>query len=208
MTAKDKIAEIATLLGINLVDESVEVKLEQTALKNGTIIEADAFEDGAAVFVVSDEDRVPLPVGDYTLEDGRQLTVTEEGVIATIGEAEAAEPEAEEEMESEASEFVTRAEFDELKATVNALTEKLRAEEVTETVEASAEETPAKEVEEAAEVVEVEASKDKPAAEPIKANPEKEVKRESFAHLFKNGSSSTPADLIRDSYQKLYKSKG
>jgi hypothetical protein len=91
--------EIKTLLGM-------EVKLAQMKLKDGvTVIEADAFETDNAVFIVNGEDRIPVPVGEYEMEDGMILVVTVEGVIAEIKEAEAEveeAPEAEVEVEVEA----------------------------------------------------------------------------------------------------------
>jgi hypothetical protein len=90
--------EIKTLLGM-------EVNLAQMKLKDGvTIIEADAFEMENAVFIVNGEERVPVPVGEYELEDGKILVVTVEGVIAEIKEAviEEEAPEAEVEVEVEA----------------------------------------------------------------------------------------------------------
>jgi hypothetical protein len=86
------INQIKTLLGM-------EVKLAQMALENGTIIEAEVFEAGASVFIVNEEDRIALPVGEYKLEDGMILIVAEEGIIAEIKEAEA--PAAEEVVEEE-----------------------------------------------------------------------------------------------------------
>ena len=93
------INEIKTLLGM-------EVKLAQMKLKDGvTILEADAFEMENAVFIVNGEERIPMPVGEYELEDGMILVVAVEGVIAEIKEpvAEVEEaPEAEVEVEVEA----------------------------------------------------------------------------------------------------------
>lgn len=93
------INEIKTLLGM-------EVKLAQMKLKDGvTALEADAFEMDNAVFIVNGEERIPVPVGEYELEDGMILVVSVEGVIAEIKEAvvEAPEaPEAEVEVEVEA----------------------------------------------------------------------------------------------------------
>ena len=63
-----------------------EVKLEQTKLENGTIIEADSFEEGKEVFIVTDDEKVAMPVGEYILEDTRLLVVEEEGVIADVRE--------------------------------------------------------------------------------------------------------------------------
>jgi len=93
------INQIKTLLGM-------EVKLAQMALENGTIIEAEVFEAGASVFIVNEEDRIALPVGEYKLEDGMILIVAEEGIIAEIKEVEVEveEPETEVEVEQEMSE--------------------------------------------------------------------------------------------------------
>ena len=97
------INKIKALLGM-------EVSLEQMKLVDGvTIFEADAFEMDAPVFIVTeDEQKIPVPVGEYELEDGRILVVIEEGVIAEIKEMEEKEeempeaPEAEVEVEEEA----------------------------------------------------------------------------------------------------------
>jgi hypothetical protein len=63
------------------------------------MLEADAFEAGQPVFILTeDEQRIPLPIGEYELEDMRILVVIEEGVIADVREA--AEPEVEVEVES------------------------------------------------------------------------------------------------------------
>ena len=142
------INQIKTLLGM-------EVKLAQMALENGTIIEAEMFEAGASVFIVNEEDRIALPVGEYKLEDGMILIVAEEGIIAEIKEAVVEEetPEAEVEVEVEQEmtevkepkrviESVTKemffAEIDSLKKEIEAL--KLAKTEVeVEAVELSAE---------------------------------------------------------------------
>jgi hypothetical protein len=81
--------QIKTLLGM-------EVKLEQMKLADGmTVIEADSFEPEMAVVIVTeDEQKIPLPVGEYELEDGRILVVAIEGIIAEVKEAPAAEEEA------------------------------------------------------------------------------------------------------------------
>jgi len=92
------ITEIKKLLGM-------EIKLEQMALDNGTVIEAEMFEAGQAVFIVNGEDRVALPVGEYILDNGKILVVAVEGEIAEIKEAAAEEvetPEVEVEVEQAA----------------------------------------------------------------------------------------------------------
>jgi len=56
------------------------------------------------VFIVNGEDKIPVPVGEYELEDGMILVVAVEGVIAEIKEVETEveAPEAEVEVEVEA----------------------------------------------------------------------------------------------------------
>jgi hypothetical protein len=76
-----------------------EVKFEQMTLENGAVLEAEVFEAGNEVFVISGEDRVAAPVGEHLLSDGRVLVIVEEGVIAEIKEA-AAEAEVEVEVEA------------------------------------------------------------------------------------------------------------
>jgi hypothetical protein len=81
----------------------MEVKLETMRLTDGvSMLEAEVFEAGQPVFILTeDEQRIALPVGEYELEDMRILVVIEEGVIAEIREAAAAEEEVEEEVEAE-----------------------------------------------------------------------------------------------------------
>jgi hypothetical protein len=76
-----------------------EVKFEQMTLENGAVLEAESFEAGNEVFVISGEDRVAAPVGEHLLADGRILVIEEEGLIAEIKEA-AAETEVEVEVEA------------------------------------------------------------------------------------------------------------
>lgn len=100
---------------INKIKEllGMEVKLEMMKLADGvTVLEADAFEMDNEVFVVTeDEQKIPLPVGEYELESGMILVVEVEGIIKEvkevaeeeeIPEAPAQEP-AEEEVEVEAT---------------------------------------------------------------------------------------------------------
>jgi hypothetical protein len=81
----------------------IEVKLGTRKLDDGvTTIEAEEFEAGFQVVIVTeDEQKIPLPVGEYKLEDGLLLVVTEEGLIAEIKEAEAEEEVIEEEAKKE-----------------------------------------------------------------------------------------------------------
>ena len=92
------LTEIKKLLGM-------QIQLEQMTLDNGTVIEAEVFEAGQAVFIVNGEDRVALPIGEYILDNGMILVVAVEGEIAEIKEAAPAQeetPEVEVEVEQAA----------------------------------------------------------------------------------------------------------
>jgi len=82
---------------------SNEVKLERMLMGDGvTKIEADSFEAGKEVFVVTeDEQKIAVPVGEYELEDGRILVIVEEGIISEIKEKEEEVEEVEEEVKEE-----------------------------------------------------------------------------------------------------------
>ena len=99
------INQIKTLLGM-------EVKLETMKLMDGiTIFEADAFEMDKEVFIITeDEQKIPVPIGEYEMENGRILVVIEEGIISEIKEVATEEevieeeaPEVEVEVEAEAT---------------------------------------------------------------------------------------------------------
>ena len=81
MKSNNVIEKIKDVLNLN-----EEVKLEQTKLENGTVIEFDSLEEGKEVFIVSNEEKIAMPVGEYILEDSRLLVVEEEGVIADVRE--------------------------------------------------------------------------------------------------------------------------
>jgi len=66
----------------------MEVKLAQMKLADGiTVIEAESFEPDFSVGIVQQDGIVPMPVGEYPLEDGRILVVAVEGIIAEIKDA-------------------------------------------------------------------------------------------------------------------------
>ena len=99
MNTNTVLNKVRELLGI-------EVKLEQRKLEDGvTTIEADAFEPEAEVVIITEDDqRIPLPIGEYKLEDGTTLVVTEEGIIAEIRAEAEVEEEVDEEVEAPAEE--------------------------------------------------------------------------------------------------------
>jgi len=116
MKATDMLNEVKKLIG---VEASVEVKLAQAELENGTIIESESFAEGSEVFIVTEDERVALPVGEYKLVDGETLIVEEEGIIASIGAVEPAEEEVEAEDEpKEEMGYATKEELQEVKTMV------------------------------------------------------------------------------------------
>jgi len=165
----EMLKQISNLLNVELSEEvkktevqteEVKVELAQMTLDNGTVIEAEVFEAGAEVFVVSDEDRIALPVGEYEMEDSQVLKVEEEGIIASIGAAEEAPAEEVEAAEEEEEMgYATKMELEEVKEMVK---------EVKEMVAAMGDKKEEMSSEE--EILREELSQ--PAAEPIKHNPE------------------------------------
>ena len=88
------INQIKTLLNI-------EVKLEEQKLENGTRVESESFEKGKEIFILTVDEKVAMPVGEYLLEDGRLVVVKEEGIIDDVREVSDEVPQKEEEMEDE-----------------------------------------------------------------------------------------------------------
>ena len=204
MKSQETLSKIMELL--NLQDE---VKLESMKLENGTTIEAEEFTANQEVFIVTEDERIALPVGEYELEDGRILVVAEEGVIAEMRDAGSAEEEApaeepteeveaNEEEEKEEMGYATKEELSAAVAEMKEMIEEIKAmmspkeEEMSEEV---AEEPQAEEPkEELAEEV-VEMSADEPAAKPIKHNPETKT---ADMHKFSKGARKDTLSRIFD----------
>ena len=89
MEYKNKLNQIKALL-------SLEVKLAQMTLADGiTVIEAEEFEPEYSVGIVTPDGIVPMPVGEYELQDGSMVVVEVEGIIASVGPMAEEAPEAE-----------------------------------------------------------------------------------------------------------------
>lgn len=73
-------------------EESTEkVELAQVKTADGAaIFDAESFDVGQAVFIVTEEGNIPVPMGEYILEEGLKIKVDEQGVIVEV-EAEGAE---------------------------------------------------------------------------------------------------------------------
>ena len=177
MNKVDMLNQIKTLLGVEATEK---VELAQMTLDNGTVIEAEVFEADNEVFIITEEEKIALPVGEYTLEDGRTLVVEEEGIIKEIKATETEEVEAAEEEMA----YVTREEFgkaiDEIKAMITEMGYGKKEEEM-------------------AEEVKEELSAQEPATEPLKHNPEEQIVQK-FRKLSHNKKGTT-TDLI---FSKLF----
>ena len=173
MNTNDMISKIKEVVGL-----SEEVKLEQQTLENGTVLEADSFEAGKEIFIVTEDEKVAVPVGEYQMEDGRILVVAEEGLIAEIkAEEEEKEEEVIEEVEAEEEKeemgYATKQELAEVKEMIEEIKamlepkEDLSAEDLGNLI---TEELSKHELSEVPQEVQEELNE--PSAEPIMANPE------------------------------------
>jgi hypothetical protein len=91
MNATEILSKVKTLLGVdpsNLDVKLESVSLEEMTLENGTILSADEFAAGNEVFIKTDDENVPLPMGEYELSDNRILIVKTEGMIEEIKNSE------------------------------------------------------------------------------------------------------------------------
>ncbi len=197
MKATEMLTKVKDLLGVELQEE---VKLEQMKLENGTVLEAESFEKDSEVFIVTEDEKVPVPSGEYSLEDGKVLVVNE-GVISEIKDAEEVEEDNEEVVEEEATQeeelseevYASKDEVAELKAIIEDLKAKLELKDQ-ETAEeiGLAMTTMLSEQEEVEEAVKEELSQ--PAAEPIKHNPEGETNKEGY--LYAQNRAMTTRDRV------------
>ena len=187
MKANQMLNEIKTLLNI-------EVKLEEQKLENGTVVSAEAFEKGKEIFIVTDDEKVAMPVGEYILEDGRLLVVEAEGVIADVREVSdevpAKEEEETEDLEEEVKEEMSYATKEEL-AEVKTMVEEIKA--MLEPKEEMSEEVKEEIVEEVKEELS--------AVKPIKHNPEASTPQKKQVQ-FAKGNFNTTLDRVLSKLNK------
>ena len=164
MKSNEMLKQVKILLGM-------EVKLEQMKLENGTVLEADKFEAGNEIFIVTEDERIALPIGEYELENGMVLVIEEEGLIKEVKSSESEEaPEVEVEVEAKEEEkeemgYATKEELAEVKSMIEeikVMLEPKKEEELSEVKEELSSELPK----------EVLAELSQPAVEPINTNAE------------------------------------
>ena len=198
--------QIKTLLNI-------EVKLEEMKLENGTIVSAESFEKGKEIFIVTDDEKVAMPVGEYLLENGNLVVVEEEGKIGDVREVsdevpakeeesddkEITEDLAEEEEKEEEKEEMGYATKEELAEVRNKIDE-IKA--MLEPKEEMSEETSEEVIEEKVEMSkEVQEQLSEPASKPIKHNPEGESKQMKKVE-FGKGRFTTTLDRVLNKLNK------
>ena len=86
MKANEILNKIKNIVGVELSETKTE--LAEIVLENGTVLVAESFEAGKAIFIKTEEEEIALPVGECEY-DGKVLVVKEEGLIDSIKEAEA-----------------------------------------------------------------------------------------------------------------------
>ncbi len=178
MKATEILSKIKTYLGEDTADivenveqdQEVKVELAQAKLENGTVLEAEAFESGKEIFILTDDEKVAVPVGEYQMEDGQILVVQEEGLIAEIKKAEAKE---EEEVEASEEQVEEQLEEEEVEAKYATKEELAEVKSLVEEIKAMIDKK--EEMSEVEEQVKEELS-ETPAAEAITHNPEPKQK--------------------------------
>ena len=184
MNSKETLNKVKTLLGL-------EVQLEERKLENGTRFEADSFEAGKEIFIVTDEDeRIAVPQGEYLLDDGFMVIIEEDGIISEVKEA----------VEEEVEEVVEAPVVEEVEATEEEVMDMSKMEERMKHLEDAMEELKAKYEDKedlSSEETEVELSAD---VKPIKHNPES--KGEIEMNLYAQNKPMSTQDRV---FAKLFK---
>jgi hypothetical protein len=199
MKANEILNKIKNIVGEKVELSEEKIEMAEITLENGTVLVAESFEAGKSVFIKTDDEQIALPIGEYELEEGKILVVTEEGLIDSIKEA--AEEAVEEEELSEESEEVKETELEEeekeemnyvTKEEFTSAVEEIKAmiDEKLGNKEEMKEEVIAEEKEELSAV----------APEPVKHNPEAEVDNKVN---FKIGGSRTTTTMDRV-YSKIF----
>ena len=196
MKATEILNKIKGIVGVELAEETVN--LAEMKLENGTVLVAEEFKAGEAIFIKSEEEQIALPVGEYKLENDMILVVKEEGLISEIKEVEA-EKEEEEKEEVEAADhkdeekeemrYVTKEEFNKAVDEIKAMIDKMGKHK-----DEMSEETATEEVKEELQETELSATKEE-AVEPIKHNPETEQNKKG-KFLFGQKRTETTMDRV------------
>ena len=187
--------EIKTLLNI-------EVKLMEMKLENGTIVSAEAFEKGNEIFIVTDDEKVAMPVGEYILEDGKLLVVEEEGMIADMREVSDEAPAKEEVEETEDLEEEEKKEMEEEADVADWKGMEKRIQNLEDAIaDLKKDKVEAEEEVEMTEEVKEEVKEELSAVKPIKHNPEAKAPQKKQVQ-FAKGNFNTTLDRVLSKLNK------
>lgn len=191
MKANEILNKIKNIVGEKVELSEEKIEMAEITLENGTVLVAESFEAGKSVFIKTDDEQIALPVGEYKLEEGKVLVVSEEGLIDSIKEAaeeaveeeelseeseEVKETELEDHDEKEEMEYVTKEEFKSAVEEIKAMIEKMGNKDKEEMKE---------------EVIEEKEELSAVAPEPVKHNPEAEVDNKVNFHIASNRTQTT-----------------
>lgn len=85
MNANETLNRVMVALGIKAEAPAVEVNLASMKTEDGqATFDADTFEVGSAIFVVTEDGKIPAPMGEYAMEDGTIVKVDDKGYIVEI----------------------------------------------------------------------------------------------------------------------------
>ena len=206
MKAQKMLNDIKTLLNI-------EVNLEDMKLENGTVITTEALEKGNEVFILTDDEKVAMPVGEYILEDGKLLVIEEEGIIADVRDVsddvpakeeateEKEDMKEEEDYKEEDKEMADVADWKGMEKRIQNLEDAiadLKGDKVEKKEEEETEDLTEEVKEEVKEEIKEELTA---AAKPIKHNPEGEVKQKRNVE-FAKGKFNTTLDRVLNKLNK------
>lgn len=89
MNANETLNRVMVALGIKAEAPAVEVNLASMKTMDGqAIFDAETFEVGSAIFVVTEDGKIPAPMGEYEMEDGTVISVDDKGYIIEIASKE------------------------------------------------------------------------------------------------------------------------
>jgi len=173
-------------------------------LENGTVVSAETFEKGSEIFIVTDDEKVAMPVGEYILEDGRLVVVEAEGMIADVREVSDEVPaketeDLEEVIETEVPEEVVQ----EVEAIIEAVVEVIAPviEEVKEEIEMLKKKFSDMDVKEEEKKEEEKKEELSAARKPIKHNPEAKAPQKKQMQ-FAKGQFNTTLDRVLNKLNK------
>jgi len=83
--AKDTLNRVLDVLGLVKAEATIEVEMAQKKTMDGEVIlDSENFAIGEPVFIVTEEGNIPVPMGEYILEDGSKIETDEKGVIVEV----------------------------------------------------------------------------------------------------------------------------